>query len=414
MSGEMVSQTPEVGTEPPGKMVRADSSLSQVDVEILNKQKAAPPLVKYQSQANISFTNVPSQDTSGWKKLFRQKSGVLGVMHNLTKRNRLVSKHGRINAYTRDDGQQNHRFLKDFFTSTIDLSWSVIFMGFAASFFLSWLVFAVVWYLVAFVHGDLVEDKPKEHVVCVDNIKDFTSCFLFSLETQHTIGYGGRATTEQCAMAIIVMSLQSILGVVIQACMAGIVFAKFTKPSHRGETIMFSKNALISLRNGSLYLMVRLADLRPSHLIECHVSGHFLAKKTTKEGEVVPYHLETMKFGSSMEDEDSDYLQLFFPLVVAHKIDASSPLFELSPKDLQAKQFEIIVSLEGTTPETGNTIQVRTSYLPSEILWGQRFEHTTVAYDKEAAKYALTYSTISAFEQDSTPRLSAKQLEEQE
>ena len=47
---------------------------------------------------------------------------------------------------------------------------------------------------------------------------------------------------------------------------------------------------------------------------------------------------------------------------------------------------------------------MRTSYLPSEILWGQRFEHTTVAYDKEAAKYALTFSTISAFEQDSTPR----------
>jgi len=408
----MVSRTPEVVTEPPGKMVRAESSLSQVDVEILNKQKAAPPLVKYHSQANISFTNVPSQDTSGWKKLFRQKSGVLGVMHNLTKRNRLVSKHGRINAYTRDDGQQNHRFLKDFFTSTIDLSWSVIFMGFAASFFLSWLVFAVVWYLVAFVHGDLVEDKPKEHVVCVDNIKDFTSCFLFSLETQHTIGYGGRATTEQCSMAIIVMSLQSILGVVIQACMAGIVFAKFTKPSHRGETIMFSKNALISLRNGSLYLMVRLTDLRPSHLIECHVSGHFLAKKTTKEGEVVPYHLETMKFGSSMEDEDSDYLQLFFPLVVAHKIDASSPLFELSPKDLQAKQFEIILSLEGTTPETGNTIQVRTSYLPSEILWGQRFQHTTVAYDKDASKFGITYSTIDAMEDDNTPRMSAKILEE--
>ena len=146
-------------------------------------------------------------------------------MHNLTKRNRLVSKHGRINAYTRDDGQQNHRFLKDFFTSTIDMSWSVIFLGFATSFFLSWLIFAVIWYLVAFVHGDLTDEvlrdlaleKPElNHTVCVDNIKDFTSCFLFSLETQHTIGYGGRATTEQCSMAIIVMSLQSILGVVIQ------------------------------------------------------------------------------------------------------------------------------------------------------------------------------------------------------
>ena len=38
----------------------------QVDVEILSKQKAAPPLVKYHSQANISFTNVPSQDSSGY------------------------------------------------------------------------------------------------------------------------------------------------------------------------------------------------------------------------------------------------------------------------------------------------------------------------------------------------------------
>ena len=45
------------------------------------------------------FTKIIS--FSSWKGLFKQKSGVLGVMHNLTKRNRLVSKHGRINAYTR-------------------------------------------------------------------------------------------------------------------------------------------------------------------------------------------------------------------------------------------------------------------------------------------------------------------------
>jgi hypothetical protein len=30
--------------------------------------------------------------------------------------------------------------------------------------------------------------RSADHVVCVDNIKDFTSCFLFSLELQHTIG----------------------------------------------------------------------------------------------------------------------------------------------------------------------------------------------------------------------------------
>jgi hypothetical protein len=44
--------------------------------------------------------------------------------------------------------------------------------------------------------------------------------------------------------------------------MAGIVFAKFTKPTMRAETILFSKNALITLRNSSLFLVCRIGDLR--------------------------------------------------------------------------------------------------------------------------------------------------------
>merc|ERR1711971_850259 len=164
------------------------------------------------------------------------------------------------------------------------------------------------------------------------------------------------------------MSLQSILGVVIQACMAGIVFAKFTKPSHRGETIMFSKNALISLRNGSLYLLVRLADLRTSHL---------LAKNTTEEGEVVPYHLETLKFGSrcrmrraSTSNSSSPWWSLTrstaLPLSTTslQKTSRQSSLRSLSASRGQRQKLE--------TPFKS----VRTSYLPSEILWGQRFEHT--------------------------------------
>ena len=36
--------------------------------------------------------------------------------------------------------------------------------------------------------GDFEEDLDDSHVVCVDNVIDFTSAFLFSVETQHTIG----------------------------------------------------------------------------------------------------------------------------------------------------------------------------------------------------------------------------------
>lgn len=400
-------------------MVEGDSGISSLDEGLtLNVKIQDVDSVSASSDGNDmlpNFLGKPFQAVVGsqnkWNP-FRKKSGLLGVMHAQTKKNRVVSKHGRVNTVKKsDEVQEHHRLLKDFFTSMVDLSWSWTLFSFAASFYISWLIFAVVWYMVVLLHGDLAEDKPDNHKVCVENIVDFTSCFLYSLETQHTIGYGGRATTEECPMAVIVMSVQSIVGVVIQACMAGIVFAKFTKPTGRAETLMFSKNALITLRNGSLFLLVRLADIRPTHLIGCHVSGHFLNKETTEEGETIPYHLASMRFGSDL-DGNCDQIQPFWPLVLSHKIDKFSPLWDLSPRDIQARQFEIILTIEGCTPETGTTVQARTSYLPTEVLWGQQFEHSTVEYDKDLAKYAIRLSAINSIVPDRTPRCSAREMEE--
>ena len=121
---------------------------------------------------------------------FARKFGILGVIHAHSKRNRVVSKHGRLNTYRRaEENQESHRFLKDFFTSMIDLPWSWTLLSFATSFIISWVVFAGIWYLVVLTHGDLAVQLPDDHVACIDNIQDFTSCFLFSLETQHTIGW---------------------------------------------------------------------------------------------------------------------------------------------------------------------------------------------------------------------------------
>ena len=40
--------------------------------------------------------------------------------------------------------------------------------------------------------------------------------------------------------------------------------------------------------------------------------------------------------------------------------DEESPLWEISARDLTSKmQFEIVLTMEGITPETGNTIQVK-------------------------------------------------------
>jgi len=324
---------------------------------------------------------------------------------------RVVNKVGKINTRRQEDQEkQLSVILTDLFLTSIRLSWSWIIFYFFGSYFASWLMFAGVWYLIALLHGDLGPLQSEDHKVCVENVEDFTSAFLFSVETQHTIGYGGRMTSTQCPAAIIVMSVQSIVGVFITAGITGIMFAKFTKPTHRGKTIIFSEKALVTMRNGSFYLLCRVGDLRPTHLIESHVSAYVVKREVTEEGEEIPHHLCAIEFGTDL-DGTQDFFQLFWPIVLAHKIDEISPLWSVSPEDLSdlhTEKFEIILTLEGTTPETGNNIQVRTSYLPSEILWGYQFQHSCVQYQQDRGNYQVSFQSFNSIVKDNTPRFSPK------
>lgn len=51
--------------------------------------------------------------------------------------------------------------------------------------------------------------------VCVYGVNSFTAAFLFSIETQVTIGYGTRAITDKCPEAILLLLIQSLLGLYI-------------------------------------------------------------------------------------------------------------------------------------------------------------------------------------------------------
>ena len=343
----------------------------------------------------------------------KKHSGLLSVLSTQATRRRIVLKNGALNTATSSaEAGKSHRLFKDMFITILDLSWSWIFFIFSAAFFCSWLLFAVIWYLIALGHGDFNEENlaDEDFQVCVDNVGDFTEAFLFSVETQHTIGYGGRATTRRCALAIITMCVQSIVGVIIQACMAGIIFAKFTVPRTRGQTIIFSKNAVISMRNGCLYLMCRVSDLRKTSLLEAHVRMVLIHKVETDEGEVIPYQETELEAGSEL-DGSNERVLIFWPTTIAHKINSDSPLYEMSPGDLTTSQFELLVTLEGVTEETGNTIQARTSYLPNEIFWGHRFDHNSVIYDKKEGVHSVHHGVINDISQDGTPKCSAKALE---
>lgn len=96
--------------------------------------------------------------------------------------------------------------------------------------------------------------------------------------------YGSKHTTEECPEAIVVMCIQSMTGVILQAFMVGIVFAKLSRPKKRTQTLLFSRNAVICQRDGQPCLMFRVGDMRKSHIIEAHIRAQMIKRKVSYFG----------------------------------------------------------------------------------------------------------------------------------
>ncbi|XP_071969463.1 ATP-sensitive inward rectifier potassium channel 1 [Engystomops pustulosus] len=316
------------------------------------------------------------------------------------RRARLVSKDGRCNIeFGNVEEQSRVAFLADIWTTILDLKWRYKMTIFISAFLGSWFLFGLLWYAVAYLHKDLPEfDPPFNHTPCVENINGLTSSFLFSLETQVTIGYGFRCVTEQCGTAIFLLVAQSILGVIINSFMCGAILAKISRPKKRGKTITFSKNAVISKRGGKLCLLIRVANLRKSLLIGSHIYGKLLKTTLTPEGETIILDQVNIEF---IVDAGNENLFFVSPLTIYHVIDKSSPFFEMSAETLLQHDFELVVFLDGTVEATSATCQVRTSYIPEEVLWGFRFA-PIVSKTKEG-KYRVDFSNFSKTVEVETP-----------
>ncbi|SPP80121.1 G protein-activated inward rectifier potassium channel 3 isoform X2 [Drosophila guanche] len=333
-------------------------------------------------------------------------------------RKRVVFKHGECNVVQGNVAKRRRRYLQDIFTTLVDAQWRWTLLVFAASFVISWAFFGFIWWIIAYAHNDLeyinLRDKQPDlvanmtHTVCVTEVKSIMTAFLYSVETQTTIGYGNRYVTEECPEAIFTMCIQCITGVFIQAFMVGIVFAKLSRPKKRAQTLLFSRNAVICHRDGVPCLMFRVGDMRKSHIIEAHIRAQIIRKKVTKEGEVLPFYQQELHIGA---DGGEDRLMFIWPTTIVHKIDRNSPLYMLSASDMLKERFEVVVMLEGVIESTGMTTQARSSYLPSEVLWGHRFVNV-VSFRKETGEYEVDYTLFNNTYDVDTPLCSAKQLDE--
>ncbi|KAL6725015.1 hypothetical protein Aduo_019843 [Ancylostoma duodenale] len=338
-----------------------------------------------------------SDDTKKELKFYPGRQIIPDGWASAPRRARLVSKTGQTLLISVELPERFRATCKNWFHLIIECNWRLIILIFAAGFFGSWTFFGTLYYLFTVV-GYQNTDRQ-----CIENVNSFVTAFLFSMESQHTIGYGFRYMTDNCPPAYVILSIQLVVGVFLQTMLTGIVLAKVLRPKKRKQEMRFSRMAVIGPldeHDRRPALMIRLADVQEKlFLAESHVRLYMASSRINnntyslmpnflfQRGDRELIGVKDMNVGY---DSGWDRVLLLWPIIVRHVIDESSPLYGLTRESLLSAEFELIMTVEGIVEATGMTFQARTSFLPDEILWGHKFK-PMVLMNEKLSKYEVHY-----------------------
>ncbi|OWF50263.1 G protein-activated inward rectifier potassium channel 3-like [Mizuhopecten yessoensis] len=304
--------------------------------------------------------------------------------------------------------QKRIPFLKDIFQTLIDIKWRYAILIFCATFLFVYFVFAVLWYILGYAHDDFNPENMNNPNwrPCVENMKTFADSFMYSVETQTTIGYGGLYPNTQCGGTLFLVYLQVTVGFLIETLLVGFILVKVARPKHRRLTLLFSDSLCVCIEDGELCLQVRVGDMRKSHLVDTTASGIFISEKVSKEGTVYPLYQNAMEFEAHGMDSR---VFMMWPLVLKHRINAKSPLWNMEFDEILSNTFEIIVLLEGTIESTGEICQARTSYSSKDIQWGSRFANI-VDFDIQSGLWEANFKQFNETVPTPTPKCSGRDV----
>ena len=127
---------------------------------------------------------------------------------------------------------------------------------------LVFLIWSLIWWLVV-----------RYNAGCLYGAGSYVEALAFSVVTQMTIGYGNTGP-QHCWLATWLIIIQSVFGVIIEAVVLGVVFARISHPHQRSRSIFISNKAVIARRDGILKFMFRVADIRTTQVVEPKVKAY--------------------------------------------------------------------------------------------------------------------------------------------
>ncbi|OKH21270.1 ion channel [Chroogloeocystis siderophila] len=190
---------------------------------------------------------------------------------------------------------------------------------------------------------------------------NFFDAFFFSIQTMASIGYG--AMYPQTLYANILVTIESLLGLMGLAMGTGLAFARLSQPTAR---VIFSRVAVVDLYDGVPTLMFRTANKRRNQILEAELRVRLARDEVNAEG-------LSMRRVYDLPLVRSQNPSFALSWTAMHPIDESSPLYKATPEILAQQEASIIITLIGIDETVSQTIHARYVYVARDILWNMRF-----------------------------------------
>ena len=190
----------------------------------------------------------------------------------------------------------------------------------------------------------------------------YADAFYFSIQTMATIGYGKFVPADTYTHFLVF--IESVAGLLWTALTTGLIFARFARPTAR---ILFSRVAVVGVRDGVQSLVFRLANERSNHVVEAQLRVTLFRTEMTLEGERVRryYDLPLVRNQSP---------QFIMTWTAVHPITESSLLYGKTKEALLADEVEILVTFVGLDNTFAQTVHARHSYAIDDLRWNERLK----------------------------------------
>jgi inward rectifier potassium channel len=204
--------------------------------------------------------------------------------------------------------------------------------------------------------------------------------FFFSVHTLATSGYG--SIVPATFAANVVVTVESLVGLLGLTLATGVVFARFSRPV---ADIRYSTHAVVAPYRGITAFQFRVVNGRRSQLVNISAvvaMSRFEGGPPNRQRRFYQLPLERATVA-------------FFPLnwTIVHPIDETSPLWGWDATQLLEAEAEFNVLLTAVDETFSQTVHSRSSYTAEEVRFGHRFE---MMFSEDDQEFVLDLEKLSA------------------